>query len=108
MEQLSNLKIESFDIPEEVNEELYSLLMMSPHLLLPVDLSLEDKCKIMRHVVTYYISGKNEERFNFLFGRNPSVIQPAEEGRPCGHIFTKGEGIYRCQYISILLLTYIQ
>lgn len=81
-------------------------------------LSEDAKQKILERLFSEFWKSNEDYRDLFFpndFGDGPyeyklSLAQSSnvnnyslEKGRPCGHVFKKGEGVYRCRYELVLI-----
>ena len=83
------------DLPAKVDPILFQYLMLSPTIydqVMPLTDAVKDS--IMK-VVWFKLNGGSQATFEKL-KPDPSD-QPLVTGKPCGHVFKKGDGVFRCR-----------
>lgn len=75
----------------EIINKLYVAFMgQYPHLFMPADVA---------QVPSHVLLSEYQTQVGFGGAGNEDPITP---GRPCSHIFKKGESCYRCKYVLML------
>lgn len=80
-----------------IDEQLFHFLQQFPNLRAgqwPFKPFTE---KILKSALLYKLCGGSSTHLDFMFGKLASTEVQGAHAIPCGHVFKKGDGIYRCQ-----------
>ena len=78
-----------------IDTSLLQFLQQLPNLI-TLELPLQPSVLKTVGSVLQYRMARDKESFDLVFGTSPVIVQPVSGA--CGHVFQKGEGIYRCRY----------